>query len=60
MDQHLGRWVLEPCRVSSDRDSEINFRRLRALAEEVAGSGVRLGGDMEMPVLRRSMGGRRR
>ena len=60
LDEHLGRWGLEPSRRSSDRDSEINFRRLRALSEalgdedygfldEVAERGVRLGVDVVMP-----------
>ena len=60
LDQHLARWGLEPCRIAEDRPSEINFRRLRALAEalsdedfgfleEVAARGVRLGVDLEMP-----------
>ena len=60
LDEHLGRWGMEPKRMETDRSSEINFRRLRALAEvmededyifleEVASKGVRLGVDMEMP-----------
>ena len=60
LDEHLGRWGLSPCRQEGDRESEINFRRLRALAEalededfefleEVAERGVRLGVDLEMP-----------
>ena len=60
LDEHLGRWGLNPCRAEGDRQSEINFRRLRALAEalededfeflgEVAERGVRLGVDLEMP-----------
>lgn len=60
LDEHLARWGLDPCRRSTDRETEICFRRLSALAEamededymfleEVASSRVRLGVGMEMP-----------
>ena len=60
LDEHLSRWGLDPERMTTDRAAEINFRRLRALAEalgdedyvfleEVASRGVRLGVDIEMP-----------
>ena len=60
LDRHLGRWGLDPLRKKSDRQTEVNFRRLAALAEalddedsdflcEVAAKGVRLGVDVKMP-----------
>ena len=60
LDEHLGRWGLDPLRKKTDRSSEINFRRMRALAEAlddedweflgtVASKGVELGVDIRMP-----------
>ena len=31
LDRHLGRWGLDPLRKKSDRQTEVNFRRLAAL-----------------------------
>ena len=60
LDRRLGRWGLDPFRKESDRQTEVNFRRLAALAValddedadflgEVASKGVKLGVEVKMP-----------